>query len=118
MAVSIDRWMKEVMAQVDPARLGMILVHRGVVRATSKEGEPVEGMNLHYDPSKLEEVVTELQAREGIGAIKVWINQGRLRVGEDIMVALVAGRYRKEVLPVLEELLSRIKREVVREEEF
>ena len=118
MAVSIDRWMKEVMAQVDPAQLGMILVHRGVVRATSKEGEPVEGMNLHYDPSKLEAVVKELQAQEGIGAIKVWINQGRLRVGEDIMVVLVAGRYRKEVLPVLQELLSRIKREVVREEEF
>jgi molybdopterin synthase catalytic subunit len=118
MGVSIDRWMEEILAKAKKENLGMVLVHKGVVRATSREGRPVEGMDLFYDPERLKAVVKELEGREGIEAIKVWINQGRLRVGEDIMVALVAGRYRREVLPVLEELLSRIKREVVREEEF
>ncbi len=27
-------------------QLGMILVHNGIVRATSKEGKPVEGMSF------------------------------------------------------------------------
>ena len=118
MAVSVDKWMEEILARAHKGNLGMVLVHRGVVRATSREGRPVRGMHLHYDPQKLEEVVEDLKSREGIEAIRVWINQGPLKVGDDIMVVLVAGRFRRDVLPVMEELLSRIKREVVKEEEF
>jgi len=49
--------------------------------------------------------------------IKAWINQGELKIGDDIMYVLVAGRFRTDVLPVLQELLTFVKGEVVREEE-
>jgi len=44
--------------------------------------------------------------------IKAWINEGPLKVGDDIMYVLVAGRLKTNVLPTFEELVSKIKREV------
>jgi molybdopterin synthase catalytic subunit len=113
----IDAWMKEIKGRADFKDLGMILVHNGVVRATSKDGKPVKGMHLSYDEQKLMRLLDELRKRDGIADMKVWINEGDLQVGDDIMYALVAGRFRTTVIPVLEELVSRIKKEVVSEKE-
>jgi molybdopterin synthase catalytic subunit len=59
-----------------------------------------------------------MKKRDGITAVKVWINEGTLSIGGDIMYVLVAGRFRTDVLPVFQELLSKIKKEIVREEEI
>jgi molybdopterin synthase catalytic subunit len=50
--------------------------------------------------------------------VRVWINEGRLTVGDDIMYALVAGDIRENVLSGLQELVRLIKTEVVREREI
>ncbi len=113
----VDAWIGEVKKSFDPDQVGMILVHNGVVRGTSKEGQPVKGMILSYDKDLLKSKVEEFRKREGIAEIKAWINEGELRVGDDIMYLLVAGRFRTDVLPVLQELLTAVKKEVVREEE-
>ncbi len=110
--------MAEIKASSDPAELGMILIHNGIVRATSKGGERVKGMHLSYDKERLNFLITEFGKKEGIVAIKVWINEGRLAIGDDIMYVLVAGRLRTNVLPTFEEIISRIKKEVVLEDEF
>jgi len=114
----IEKWIAEVKKGSDFRELGMILVHNGVVRATSKEGDIVSGMYLTYDKEKLNDLVDEFSKKEGILTIRAWINEGRLKVGDDIMYVLVAGRLRKYVLPALEGLVSSIKQEVVSEEEF
>jgi molybdopterin synthase catalytic subunit len=114
----IDTWIKEIKEGCDPQSLGMILVHNGIVRATSKEGQPVDGMVLSYNEELLKSTVEELKKRDGIAAIKVWINSGELRVGDDIMYLLVAGRFRTDVLPVLQELLTIIKTRIVQEKEI
>jgi molybdopterin synthase catalytic subunit len=113
----IDDWMREIKAKSPPEGLGMILVHNGIVRATSKKGEPVTGMLLGHDEGLLRSVVQEYGKREGITGIKVWINDGQLKIGDDIMLVLVAGRFRTDVLPVFEALIRDIKTRVVREEE-
>ena len=113
----IDAWLKEIKGRADFNDLGMILVHNGMVRATSKDGKPVKGMHLSYDKQKLIRLLDELRKRDGIVEMKVWINEGDLRIGDDIMYALVAGRFRTTVIPVLEELVSRIKKEIVAEKE-
>jgi molybdopterin synthase catalytic subunit len=113
----VDRWLEDVKRKVDPSLLGMILVHNGVVRGTSKVGKPVAGMQLSYDQEKLQSCVEVFKAREGIVDIKVCINEGELQVGDDIMMLLVAGRLRTDVLPVFQELLSIIKKEIVKEQE-
>jgi molybdopterin synthase catalytic subunit len=75
-------------------------------------------MKLSYDKDALESCVARLKNREGIATIRVWINSGVLSIGDDIMFLLVAGRFRTDVLPVLQELLSIVKNEIVHEEEL
>ncbi len=114
----VEKWITEVKKNADYNELGMILVHNGMVRATSKDGKPVKGMHLTYDREKLQKIIDEYSQKDGIIAVKAWINEGNLTVGDDIMYLLVAGRFRKFVLPVFEEVLSRIKNEIVSEKEF
>ena len=117
-APEIDDWIREIKGKSAPDQLGMLLVHNGIVRATSKQGKPVQGMVLSYDKDLLAEKVARFRETEGIVDIKAWINQGKLEIGDDIMRVIVAGRFRTDVLPVFEQLIREIKNEVVREEEM
>jgi len=114
----IEQWLAEVKNKSAPEGLGMILVHNGIVRGTSKQGRPVSRMNLSYDEKKLRSLVREQKRKAGILDIRVWINQGELRVGDDIMLVLVAGRFRTDVVPVFESLVATIKKEIVSELEL
>ena len=113
----IKKWIEEIKSKSPKDQLGMILVHNGIVRATSKEGKPVEGMVLSYDEKLLDSLVARFKKNNGIVDIKVWINQGKLSIGDDIMLVLVAGRFRTDVLPVFQELIREIKNNVVNEKE-
>jgi molybdopterin synthase catalytic subunit len=113
----IEAWIKEIKKSCNADMLGMILVHNGIVRATAKDGKPVNAMNLSYDKGMLKDVVATFKAKEGIADIRVWINEGDLQVGDDIMNVCVAGRFRTDVLPVFQEVLTIIKKEIVREDE-
>lgn len=113
----IGDWIKEMKASCDPGMLGMILCHNGVVRATTKNGSVVSGMYLTYDKEKLASIVNTCRKKEGIADVRVWINEGELKVGDDIMNVCVAGRFRSDVMPALQELLEIIKKEIVKEQE-
>jgi molybdopterin synthase catalytic subunit len=113
----VDQWIAEIKESSNPRDLGMILIHNGIVRATSKDGKSVKGMHLSYDREKLNSLLTEFREKDGIVAIKAWINEGTLKVGDDIMYVLVAGRLRTDVLPTFQELISKIKMEIVSEKE-
>ena len=114
----VEKWIKEIKKECPADMLGMILVHNGIVRATAKDGAKVGAMNLSFDKAKLEAAVREFKKRDGIADIRAWINEGHLRIGDDIMNVCVAGRFRKDVLPVFQELITMIKTEIVREEEL
>ncbi len=109
----VDKWLDEVKQRENPEDLGMILVHNGIVRSTSKLGRPVQGMKLSYDQKKLNSVLPLFKQRTGVVEVKVWINSGNMKVGENIMFLLVAGRFKADVLPVFDELLFLIKNEIV-----
>jgi len=113
-----DELIERIKRRAKPENLGMVLVHNGTVRGSSREGREVKEMELSADREKLKEVVAEIEKREGIEAVEVWINEGRLKVGDDIMLVAVGGRFRSDVLPAFEELIGRIKREVVVEREI
>ena len=117
LTLMIDRWIEEVKQTTNPEELGMILIHNGIVRGTSKSGKPVHGMKLSCDEKKLKSVIPIFKHRKGVVEVKVWINAGNLKVGDNIMLLLVAGRFKTDVLPVLEELLALVKNEIVTEEE-
>lgn len=115
--IMIEGWIKEIKKACDPRSLGMILVHNGIVRATTKDGKPVKAMRLAYDKAKLKSAISSCKKKDGIVDVKVWINEGELQIGDDIMNVCVAGRFRTDILPALQELLTTIKTEIVREEE-
>ncbi|MEJ5226548.1 molybdenum cofactor biosynthesis protein MoaE [Thermodesulfovibrio sp.] len=114
----IDNWIKEIKANPKSQSAGMILIHNGIVRETSKDGKAVKGMKLSYNKEKLEQAINQIKTKDGIIDVKVWINEGELKVGDDIMIVLVAGRLRTDVFPALQELVAKIKNEVVNEEEI
>jgi molybdopterin synthase catalytic subunit len=115
---SLQTWLDEIKGSADGARIGMYLVHNGVVRGTARNGSAVAGMDLSYDRARLGEVIEQVKAREGVIAVRVWINEGRLNIGDDIMYALVAGDIRENVFGGLQELVRLIKTEVVTEWEI
>lgn len=123
---SVDVWLKEAKAQAAAAGCGMFLVHNGIVRESAKakvrEGaentRPVKGMLFSYDAEKVQAAVRETETMEGIGCVRVWLNEGELRVGDDIMYVLVGGDIRPHVIDALQFLVGKIKNECVSETEL
>jgi molybdopterin synthase catalytic subunit len=113
-----DTWLDEIKSGPASARIGMYLMHNGVVRGTARDGTPVTGMDLSYDAERLKTIKADIEARPGVAAVKVWINAGRLAVGDDIMRVLLAGDIRENVFEALQELVRLIKTECVKEWEI
>jgi molybdopterin synthase catalytic subunit len=99
-------------------KVGMIACHNGVVRATSRDGRSVRGLEIVADRDRLQRIVLEMKGCEGIIEVLVYLIEGYRKVGEDVMLVAVAGDIREHVFPVLEETVERIKQEVTRKKEF
>ncbi len=117
-AIDVDDWIHEVKAQPGSAAIGMIVVHQGIVRGTSRSGEPVHGMVLAADGERLEQVLAAAATWQGVCAVRAWVNEGSLSVGDDIMKVLVAGDIRDNAFAALQRLVSLIKNEVLSESEL
>ncbi len=91
-------------------KMGMILCHNGIVRGTSRDGRKVSGLDISVDKEKLEHIIEKHKKKPGIVEIVVEIiDGGYLTVGDDIMLLLVAGDIRENVIPVLHDTLNDIK---------
>lgn len=112
-----DDWVDEVKALPGSSGIGMILVHEGVVRGTSRSGDPVTGMVLSMDRVRLQKALEEAATWPGVFAVRGWVNEGPLVVGDTIMKVLVAGDIRDNVFGALQRLVACIKNEVVSETE-
>jgi len=99
-------------------RVGMILVHNGVVRGWSRrDGGTVAAVDVEPDLQKIEALRREYEQKPGIYRVLVEAKAGRLAPGDDLLFILVAGDIRENVKPVLAELLDRVKAEAVRKTE-
>ena len=123
---SMDQWLKEAKAQVCAGKIGMYLVHNGIVRSTAKAkvraGEentrPVVGMLFSYDQEKVDAAEAETLALPGITWVKTWLNEGQLQTGDDIMYVLIGGDIRPHVVDALQFLVGKLKNECVSETEL
>lgn len=123
---SMDQWLKEAKQHESAPKIGMYLTHNGVVRQSARakvrEGaedtKPVTSMLFSYDQDKVDQVIRETYQREGIYYIKVWLNEGELQMGDDIMYVLIGGDIRPHVIDGLQYLVGRIKTECVAEKEI
>ena len=123
---SMDAWLKEAKAHESAPQIGMYLTHNGIVRRTAKAkvrcGEEntreVTGMVFSYDAEKVNAVIADTYHMDGIYYIRIWLNEGRLDVGDDIMYVLIGGDIRPRVVDALNYLVGRIKDECVIETEL
>ena len=116
---SMDQWLKEAKAHESAPKIGMYLTHNGTVRQTAKAkvryGEEntrqVTGMFFSYDQEKVDAILAETYKMEGIYYIRLWLNEGELELGDDIMYVLIGGDIRPRVIDALNYLVGRIKKQ-------
>ena len=117
--MSIVNMLEEVKKHPDFEKVGMILCHNGVVRATTRDGRKVTGLKVSVDHAKLEQILIEQSQKPGIVDIQVNIVENKdLAVGDDIMHLMVAGDIRENVISVLRETLDAIKAKVTQKTEY
>ena len=122
----MDAWLQEAKQHPDAAKVGMYLTHNGVVRQTAKakvrndapNTQQVIGMQFSYDAQKVNTVIADTYAMEGIYYVNVWLNDGTLNVGDDLMYVLIGGDIRPRVIDALQYLVGRVKNECVQEVEL
>lgn len=109
--------MKKMKAHPDFSKAGMVLVHNGVARNTSRDGKPVKELTVKVDRVMLKQIVSSAKQRTGILEVLAEVNEGTLRPGDDVMLVAVAGDFRENVFPALMETVEEIKRKVTKKEE-
>ena len=122
---SMDAWLAEAKRHESAPKIGMYLTHNGVVRQSARakvrlgaeDTKPVTGMYFAYDREKVDGVIADAYTMAGIYYIRVWLNEGALSLGDDIMYVLVGGDIRPHVVDALQYLVGRIKSECVTETE-
>ena len=123
---SVDQWLKEAKADESAPRCGMYLTHNGTVRELPKklvregidDGSKVVGMRFSYDEAGVEAARQEALQMPGIEYVRVWLNEGSLQLGDDIMYVLIGGDIRPHVVDCLQALVGKIKNEMVSEVEI
>ena len=123
---SMDEWLREAKADAAAVNVGMFLVHNGVVRETPKarvrqgveDCGRVTGMEFAYNAEMVDAAIEDTRQMKGIYYVRVWLNEGRLEVGDDIMYVLIGGDIRPNVIDALKFLVGRIKAECVDEVEL
>ena len=85
-----------------------------------------KAQNEHYavglfntiDTDMLEAAIAAARHMDGIYYVRVWLNEGVLQTGDDIMYVLIGGDIRPHVVDALQSLVGTIKSECVTETEL
>lgn len=88
----------------------------GIVRETSKKGEPVK--HLHYEAAeevetKLLEIATRAEGLPGICHARIHHVIDDLAPGEDAIYIIVGGKHRNEVFTALSQIMDWVKSEAM-----
>ncbi len=100
---------QQIKQREDAHKIGMILTHNGIVRGSSRDGTPVSRVKVEAKRDVIDQIVAEQKQCPGIIEILVQVNEGDLKVGEDLLAIAVAGDIREHVIPVLTDCLNLIK---------
>ena len=116
--MDLTEMIARVKAHPDYHKAGMILCHNGVARGSSRDGTPVKELLVKADRKRLAEIVAEIKQRRGIVEVLAEVREGRLAVGDDVMLVVVAGDFRENVFSALMDAVEKIKAEVAAKTEI
>lgn len=115
--MDISHLLEKIKGHPEYHNAGMILCHIGVVRGTSRDGKPVTELDVKVDRNRLAEIIAEMKKRTGIVEILAEVREGKLMLGEEVMMVVVAGDFRENVFSVLMDTVNAIKKDVTRKTE-
>lgn len=129
MNVSIDKWLKEAKNSKNASKIGIWLMHNGVVRSTPKaqvrpgikdssNGKAVSGMEFSFDKALLEEVLEKGRKLNGVYYLRAELSEGTLKAGDDIMFVLIGADTRDHAVSALNTVVGEIKSACVKEIEL
>jgi molybdopterin synthase catalytic subunit len=117
--MNVNEMMQQIKEHPEFEKVGMVLCHNGVVRATSRDGRKVSGLRVSVDHQTLNRILDEQKQKPGILDIQVQIAENKdLEVGDDVMLLVVAGDIRENVIAVLTDTLNLIKSTVTSKTEY
>ena len=116
--MDLNGMIRQLREHPESRRIGMIASHLGVVRASSRDGREVTGLQVVYDRAAIRNIVYDIKRLKGIVDVMVDINEGTLKVGDEILGVAVAGDIRENVFEALIRAVDRIKSEASRKKEF
>jgi molybdopterin synthase catalytic subunit len=99
-------------------KVGMVLVHNGVARSTSRNGAPVASLEVRVDADLVEAIRREGEAMPGMFRVLVEARAGTFVPGDDLLFIIAAGDIRENVLAGLTHTLTRIKAEAITKREI
>lgn len=123
----MDAWLKEAKADPSAPKIGMYLTHSGVVRRAPRRwvqpGRHLRAAGERHAfflrPGRgWRAAIAETYRLPGVYYVRVWLNEGELQVGDDIMYVLLGGDIRPHVIDALQFLVGRIKSQCVEETEL
>lgn len=116
--MEIEKIIEKIKNHEDSSSIGMIASHLGIVRGFSRNGRDVDGVHVKYDMLELDDIINEIKKMEGIVEVIVEINEGHLKVGDELMFVAVGGDIRENVFAALMKAVNRIKKSSASKEEI
>ncbi len=99
-----------------PKDSGAIMTFIGVVKEVGKDGKKVIGLEIEsYDEHAnltIKDICNEIKEKYGLSLAKIYHLKGSFKVGEPLVLVIVAGRHRKQTFQALQEAIERYKTEL------
>ena len=116
--MEIEKIINKIKNHENSGSIGMIASHLGIVRSFSRSGEDVEAVKVKYDMTVLVDIVNNIKSMPGIVEVLADVNEGYLKVGDELMFVAVGGDIRENVFAALIEAVNQIKNQAVSKEEI
>ena len=75
-------------------------------------------VDFSYDAAGVDAAVAEALTWPGVYYVRVWLNEGVLKVGDSIMYVLIGADIRPHCVDALQQLVGKIKNDLVVEREI
>lgn len=116
--MEIEKIINKIKNHENSGSIGMIASHLGIVRSFSRNGRDVEGVDVKYNMSKLGDIINDIKAMPGIVEVLIDVNEGNLKIGDELMFVAVGGDIRENVFAALIEAVEQIKKNAVTKQEM
>lgn len=98
--------------------VGMVLTHKGVCRGSTRADltrthSQVESIYTRVDEAKLAQIAQETERLPGIFKAMAFGKSGLYHPGDELLILVVAGDIRENVIPAFCTFLDRVKSEAV-----